>query len=213
MSSIEKLAGIQALFNTASFEAWCLNAHEILQEIENYFDGLLASLRKARIEPIDPSASIHPKAVLEDDVIISKRVYIGPFSYIRSHSIILSGAKIGYNVEVIKSIIMQNTKISHMACIANSLIGNDCNLAAGFITTTGRVDGKQIKICTPSTAKFHSERKHHGVVVGPNVRVGVDVITMPGSTVGENAVIYPRSTVSGYITCNFIGFTKGRWEK
>jgi bifunctional UDP-N-acetylglucosamine pyrophosphorylase/glucosamine-1-phosphate N-acetyltransferase len=100
-----------------------------------------------------------------------------------------------------------------MACIGNSLIGSNCNLGAGFIVATRRLDNKKILIKVPPNTKFCSKRRHHGVVIGSNVQTGVHVTTMPGSTIGENAVIYPRSTVSGYIKPNFTGFIEAKWEK
>lgn len=213
MSSCENIGSIQTLFNTGNFEEWSFNAHKILEEIEKYFDRALTSIKERKMKLIDPDSFIHPTAVLENDIIIGKNVYIGPFSYIKNHSIILSGTKIGYNVEIIKSIIMPNSKISHMACIGNSLIGSDCNLGAGFIVTTRRLNSKKIEIKVPPNTNFYSKRRHHGVVVGSNVQTGVNVIIMPGSTIGENAVIYPKSTVSGYVKPNFSGFIKAKWEK
>ena len=213
MSSLENFEPIHALFNTSDFEEWCFNAHKILEDIENYFDRALASIKKRKMELINQKAFIHPTAVLENDVLIDKHVYIGPFSYIRNHSIILSGSKIGYCVEIIKSIIMPNNKISHIACIGNSLIGSNCNLGAGFMVTTRRLDSKKIEIKVPPNTKLYSKRKHHCVVLGSEVQTGVQVTVMPGSTIGENAIIYPTSTVSGYVKPNFTGFIEAKWKK
>lgn len=203
---IESLEPIKTLFNTSNFEDWYLNAHKILAKIDSCFEGRGKGF-------IDADAFIHPTAVLEDEVIIGKNVSIGPFSYIRKHSIILSGTKIGCNVEIIKSIVMQNSKISHMSCIGRSVIGSNCNLGAGFIAATRRLNGKEIEVKVPAKPKFISKRRHLGVVVGMNVQTGVYVITMPGSTIGENSIIYPQSTIFGYVKPGFIGYINAKWKK
>jgi NDP-sugar pyrophosphorylase family protein len=213
MTSLEELILIKKLSASRNLKNWSTNAHKVLEEIEEFFKKILIALKDKNIDYISPDASIHETSIVEEHVIIGNNVHIGPFSFIRNHSIILSNTKIGYNVEIAKSIIMQNTKIAHMACIGNSLIGANCNLGAGFIVTTRRLDNDRINVMLTSKNKFLSKRTHHGVAIGSNVQIGVQVITMPGSTIGENAIIYPTSVVSGCIPPNFIGFIEPIWKK
>ena len=208
MYSIEN---IKTLFDADDFDEWFKVASHAAENIEDFFNNFKDRQKNITLF-IDPSATIHPTAILEDKVIVADNVHIGPYSYIGNHSIILSGTKIGYNVEIIKSLIMNNVKILHSACIGNSIIGNYCNIGAGFITATRRLDNRSILVQGPSDAYFYSKRSHYGVLIGPNVHLGIQVITMPGSVIGKNSLIYPRSIISGCIEPNFIGCVDVSWR-
>ena len=212
MLLIDEIEDLQLLLDVGNFEKWLKVAFSTTENIE-IFSMKIRDCVKNRTALIDPTAHIHPTAVLEDDVIIANNVFIGPHSYIGEHSMILSGTKIGYNVEIIKTIIMKNSKILHTACIGNSIIGNCCNIGAGLIVATRRLDNKKIKIKGPSNTHFYSKRSHYGVIIGSNTQIGVQVTTMPGAVIGENALIYPCSIVSGFIEPNFVGYVDASWGK
>lgn len=104
-------------------------------------------------------------------------VKIGPFSRIRPTTTLKEGVKIGNFVEVKNSVIMENTKASHLSYIGDADIGTEVNIGAGTIT------------CNYDGRKKHRTTIEDGVFVGSNteivapVRVGKDATIGAGSTI------------------------------
>jgi bifunctional UDP-N-acetylglucosamine pyrophosphorylase / glucosamine-1-phosphate N-acetyltransferase len=119
---------------------------------------------------IEPFCSI-------DGVSAEAGVKIGPFSRIRPTTVLKEGVKIGNFVEVKNSVIMENTKASHLSYLGDADIGKDVNVGAGTITCN--YDGK----------KKYRTTIEDGVFVGSNtelvapVRVGRDATIGAGSTI------------------------------
>ncbi len=65
---------------------------------------------------------------------ISNYVTVGPFARLRNGSDIAEKTKIGNFVEVKKSRIKKNVKISHLSYVGDANIGEDVNIGAGSIT-------------------------------------------------------------------------------
>ena len=75
-----------------------------------------------------------------EDVYIAENCEIGPFARIRSHTNIEKNTRIGNFVELKKSKISQNVKISHLSYIGDASIDLNTNIGAGTITCN--YDGK-----------------------------------------------------------------------
>ena len=75
-----------------------------------------------------------------DNVKVFENVIIGPFARIRDGVKIEKDPKVGNFVEVKKSQIGQDVKVSHLSYIGDSIIKNNCNIGAGAITCN--YDGK-----------------------------------------------------------------------
>ena len=69
-----------------------------------------------------------------EDVQIENNVSIGPYARLRPGSFIDKGAKVGNFVEVKKSKIGKNSKVSHLSYIGDANLGNNVNVGAGTIT-------------------------------------------------------------------------------
>lgn len=113
-----------------------------------------------------------------ENAIIGSNTTIGPFTRIRPETKIGNHSKIGNFVEVKKSSIENNSKVSHLSYIGDSKIGNDVNVGAGVITCN--YDGIN---------KFQTEIKD-GAFVGSNSQLVAPV------TIGKNATIGAGSTIT-----------------
>ena len=69
-----------------------------------------------------------------DNVIVSNDSVIGPYARIRDGVEIRENSKIGNFVEIKKSKVDKNVKISHLSYIGDSVINSDSNIGAGAIT-------------------------------------------------------------------------------
>ena len=113
-----------------------------------------------------------------ENAVIGSNTSIGPFARIRPETKIGNHSKIGNFVEVKKSSIENNSKVSHLSYIGDSKIGNDVYVGAGVITCN--YDGIN---------KFQTEIKD-GAFVGSNSQLVAPV------TIGKNATIGAGSTIT-----------------
>ena len=126
---------------------------------------------------IGDHAHILPNSIIENSI-IGSNTSIGPFARIRPDTEIGNHSKIGNFVEVKKSSIQNNSKVSHLSYIGDSKIGSDVNVGAGVITCN--YDGVN---------KFQTEIKD-GAFIGSNSQLVAPV------TIGENATIGAGSTIT-----------------
>ena len=175
-----------------------------LFSVSNY----LFSLQKPHISKnasISKSASVFGNVVLEDGVVvkegavISGQCYIGKNSYIGTNALVRDGVSIGQNcvigsnMEVKNSVILDGTT-THSGFIGDSVIGKNTKIAAYFCSGNVRLDRKSVKVKMPKE-EVDSGRHSLGVIIGSRVNVGIRVSTMPGITIGNDAIIGPGTTV------------------
>ena len=99
------------------------------------------------VQIVDPDTTyISPETTIGADTIILPNVYItgkntigknckiGPFSHVRDGATIGNNVRIGNFVEIKKSVIKDNTNVSHLSYIGDSELGSRVNIGAGTIT-------------------------------------------------------------------------------
>lgn len=87
---------------------------------------------------IGNAATIHSSVVLNSQV--GNETAVGPFAHLRPESSLGNHVKIGNFVEVKKSKLGDNTKVSHLSYIGDAEVGNNVNIGCGSITVN--YDGK-----------------------------------------------------------------------
>ena len=108
---------------------------------------------------------------------IGERTTVGPFAYIRPESVIGSHARIGDFVEIKKSNIGNNTKVSHLTYIGDAEVGENCNFGCGTVVVN--YDGK-------------SKNK---TIVGNNSFIGCNTNIVKPVTMVDNTNIAAGSTI------------------
>jgi bifunctional UDP-N-acetylglucosamine pyrophosphorylase/glucosamine-1-phosphate N-acetyltransferase len=103
---------------------------------------------------------------------------IGPFARVRPGTVMESGSKIGNFVEVKNTTLGENSKVSHLSYLGDSIIGDRVNIGAGTIT-----------------CNYDGVNKHK-TIIGNDVFVGSDTQLIAPVTVGEGANIGAGSTVT-----------------
>ena len=107
----------------------------------------LLRLMEAGVQITDiDSTFISPETTIGSDTLILPNVYItgkktigknckiGPFAHIRDGAEIGNNVRIGNFVEIKKSVIKDNTNVSHLSYIGDSELGSRVNIGAGTIT-------------------------------------------------------------------------------
>lgn len=108
---------------------------------------------------------------------IGERTTVGPFAYIRPESVIGSGARIGDFVEIKKSTIGNNTKVSHLTYIGDASVGENCNFGCGTVVVN--YDGQ----------------KKHKTTIGNNSFIGCNTNLVSPVNVEDNTYIAAGSTI------------------
>lgn len=131
---------------------------------------------------------------IEGPAYIGEGVTVGPNAYLRPGSIVLSGARIGFSVEVKESVVMEGVHASHLSYIGDSIVCEHSNLGAGTILANLRLDGGEIKVKVKGV-KVSTGRRKLGALIGGYVRTGVNVSINPGVKVGAYSRIFPGVTI------------------
>ncbi len=172
---------------------------------------------------IDPSANIHPSAVVQGKVFIGKNVrifenavvrgpcYIGDDSIIGNNSLIWGGnhlgkgCVVGYSTEL-KNVYASDNVWFHQNYIGDSVIMDNCSLGAKTVTANFRFDEKNIRVRVGNSMVDTGCNKL-GVLMGRNCRTGILVGLMPGVRIGSNSFLGPQTMISGDVepgSCIFL---------
>ncbi|MDH5481955.1 MAG: sugar phosphate nucleotidyltransferase [Candidatus Bathyarchaeota archaeon] len=191
------------------FEAncWALMRmhHKILGIVENgaHLIGQVTVAETARIRS---------GAYIEGPAFIDEESDVGPNCYIRPYTSIGKKVRIGNACEVKNSIIMDKVHIGHLSYIGDSVIGENCNLGAGTITANYRLDTGTIKMVVKDKVA-DSERRKLGVVLGDNVKTGINALLMPGIKVGSGSWVGPNLVVHRDLPPNTVALLRQDVEK
>ncbi len=177
-----------------------LRANEILMKgIEDNFEG--DTQRNAEINgpvQIGKGTVVRNGSFILGPVIIGENCTIGPNCVIRPSTVIGDGCKIGNAVEVKNSLIMNFSNAPHNNYVGDSIIGQKCNLGAGTKIANLRLDSKNISVVLRGKPVDTGLRKL-GVIMGDEVKTGINSSIDSGTIIGENSYIGPNALAKGTI--------------
>ncbi len=142
---------------------------------------------------IEDGVTIHENAVIKGPVYLGKNVLVGNNALIRDGAILEENARVGAFSEIKNSLFLPGATLGS-GFVASSIIGENCRLAHNFTTANRRFDRKVIKVKIKEK-EVETGLDDFGVLLGENVYTGIGVGTMPGITIGKNAVIGPGTFV------------------
>jgi bifunctional UDP-N-acetylglucosamine pyrophosphorylase/glucosamine-1-phosphate N-acetyltransferase len=177
-----ELAQAEAVMQRWIQKRHMLNGVTIISPESTYIDEGVA---------IGQDTIIYPFTVIEGEVKIGRGCRIGPFSHIRTGSVIKDTSEIGNFVEVKKTIVGEGTKAKHLSYLGDTTIGRNANIGAGSITAN--YDG---------VAKYRTEIGD-GAFIGSGttlvapVKVGKKAVTGAGSVILRGRDVPEGSTVAG----------------
>lgn len=147
---------------------------------------------------VEKGARIRSGVYIEGPAFISEGCDIGPNCYIRPSTCLGPKVKVGASVEVKNSIVMTGTHIPHHNYVGDSLVGERCNFGAGTKVANLRFDDRTIRV-TFHGSLIDSGRRKLGVIMGDDVKTGINSMIDAGTIVFENSVIGPGATAKGSI--------------
>jgi len=126
--------------------------------------------------------------------IVGEDTAVGPFAHLRPDSQLGNHVKIGNFVEVKKSTLGNETKVSHLSYIGDAEVGNNVNVGCGSITVN--YDGKN----------------KYKTVIEDNVFVGCNSNLVAPVTLGEGSFIAAGSTITKEVPESALAIARARQE-
>ncbi len=189
-------------------------------ELLNVNELYLKDLEPQILGKVEDGVTIHGPVHLGEDSIIRSGSYIigpayigegcdvGPNTFLRKYTSLNDNVNVGNAVEIKNSIIMENTNVNHLSYVGDSIIGANCNIAAGTNIANLRFDDENVKL-TVKEERINSGRRKLGVIFADGVKTGINTSFNPGVKVGLNCKIGAGAIISRDIPSNKIVLTKG----
>lgn len=159
----------------------------------------VTKLMEEGVQIVDPESTfISPETTIGADTIILPNVYItgkntigknckiGPFAHIRDGATIGNNVRIGNFVEVKKSVIKDNTNVSHLSYIGDAELGSRVNIGAGTITANYNPISK---VKSKTIIKDGANTGSNSVLVAP-VTIEEMASVAAGSVITKNVEAY-----------------------
>lgn len=127
-----------------------------------------------------------------EETTLEQGVKVGPFSHLRPGTHVKKGAKIGNYAELKNSVIGENTKVSHVSYLGDSIVGEDVNIGAGTI------------VCN-----YDGEKKHP-TIIEDEVFVGSNSTLIAPLRIGKGAYIAGGSVINNDVPPEALALGRGR---
>lgn len=136
-----------------------------------------------------------------EDVIIRKSASIGPYARLRPGAEVGQAAHVGNFVEVKKSIIGKNSKVSHLSYIGDAEIGANVNVGAGTIT------------CNYDGAKKHKTIIEDGAFIGSGTQLVAPVKVCKGATLAAGSTLTKDAPANKLTLTHQLSQRTIEWER
>lgn len=189
--------------------------YEVLPDIGKFILELGGNLSPARFEKkgkdiwIAKSATVAPTASLTGPLIIDEGAEIRHCAFIRGNAIIGKNCVVGNSTEVKNSILFDEAKAPHYNYVGDSILGYKAHMGAGSITSNVKSDSTLVEVHY-GVQKMRTGLRKFGAVLGDNVEIGCGTVMNPGSVIGREAMVYPLTSVRGYIPNKSICKSNGK---
>lgn len=176
---------------------------ELLNINEHYLENMKSEIHG----DVEEGVTMHGTVYLGKNSIIRSGSYImgpvhigedcdiGPNSFLRKYTCLGDNVRVGNAVEIKNSIIMEDTNVNHLSYVGDSIIGANCNIAAGTNMANLRFDDKNVKL-TVKEERIDSGRRKLGVIFADGVKTGINTSFNPGVKVGLNSRIGAGTIIS-----------------
>ena len=161
---------------------------------------------------VGKQARIRSGAYIQGPAYIGEHSDIGPNCYIRPYTSIGKNVRIGNACEIKNSIIMDKAHIGHLSYVGDSILGEECNLGAGTIIANYRFDARTVKM-TIKDEVVDTERTKLGVILGDQVKTGINTLFVPGVKVGNDSWIGPNVIAYRDVPANTVLLLKQETEQ
>ena len=191
-----------------------------LLDVNEYF---ISGMKEKIHGEIEEGVTIHGPVILGKNSVIRSGTYIfgpvfigdncdiGPNCYLRKYSYLGNKVNVGNAVEIKNSIIMDGTNVNHLSYVGDSVIGANCNIAAGTNIANLRFDNKNVKMNIKGE-KLDAGIRKLGAIFGDNVKTGINSSFNPGVKVGINSAVGSGTIIYEDIPSNTLVLVKQEYK-
>lgn len=133
-----------------------------------------------------------------DSAIIRKPALIGNNCEIKNcvieRGVVGDNCVVGEFSVLKRSVLMSNSNVPHLNYVADSIVGEGCNLGAGTKIANLRFDDATVKMSIKGK-RVDSGKRKLGAIIGYNVKTGINVSIYPGVKVSSEKWIEAESLV------------------
>lgn len=152
---------------------------------------------------IAKTATVFPSAWIKGPCIIDEYAEIRHCAFIRGSVIVGKHAVVGNSTELKNAVLFDRVQVPHFNYIGDSIMGYQSHIGAGGVTSNVKLDKTNISVSCFGERMETGMRKF-GAVIGDHAEIGCNSVLNPGTVIGRGAIIYPCSSVRGYIPGNSI---------
>jgi NDP-sugar pyrophosphorylase family protein len=157
-----------------------------------------AYLVKPELITMETGCIVEPGAYIQGPCWLGKNCVVRHGAYIRGNFIAGDGCVIGHDSEIKNSIFLSGTHAAHFAYVGDSILGNRVNLGAGTKCANLKFDKGLVNVHYQGQSLPTHLRKL-GAIVGDGGQIGCNVVTNPGTLMGQEVRCYPSLNVGGFI--------------
>ncbi|MBR2010852.1 MAG: UDP-N-acetylglucosamine pyrophosphorylase [Clostridia bacterium] len=178
--------------------------HEALPHIGEWIQAIGATLDPLKYDNpcegvwIAKSAEVASSVHIDGPAIICEGAKLRHCAYLRANVIIGAGATVGNSSEIKNAILFDGAQVPHFNYVGDSILGHRAHLGAAAILSNFRSDGANITVRAGALVLETGLRKV-GAFIGDFGEIGCGAVLNPGTVVGKRAMIYPLSSVRGFV--------------
>ncbi len=158
---------------------------------------------------VKPQVWVHKTAKVFESAYLGAPCIIGPntevrhCAFIRGSALVGTDCVVGNSVELKNVILFDHVQTPHYNYVGDSILGYYSHMGAGSITSNVKSDKKDIVVHNGSE-NIDTGIHKMGAMLGDHVEVGCNAVCNPGTVIGRNSDVYPRSCVRGVVPENSI---------
>lgn len=152
---------------------------------------------------IGKGTTVEKTAMIKGPAIIGCNCEIRHSAYIRENVLIGNNVVVGNSTEIKNSILFNNVQAPHFNYVGDSILGYKAHIGAGVILSNLKSTGGTVKVRFDGGLIETGLRKL-GAILGDHVEIGCNSVLNPGTVIGKHSIVYPLSSVKGYVPENSI---------
>ena len=147
---------------------------------------------------VHKTAKVFPSAYLGAPCIIGPNTEVRHGAFIRGSALVGADCVVGNSVELKNVILFDHVQTPHYNYVGDSILGYYSHMGAGSITSNVKSD-KKLVVVHNGTEQIETGLKKFGAMLGDHVEVGCNSVLNPGTVIGRDSRVYPKSCVRGVI--------------
>lgn len=187
---------LKDLFNSSEYP-W-----EMLPKIKEYItkiidSGMVGYTLIANGVLVGENVKIYPTATIEGPSIIGSNTEVRPGAFIRGSVITGENCVIGNSSELKNCVLLNDVQVPHYNYVGDSVLGNKSHMGAASICSNLKSDGKTVII--HGDKKYNTQLRKVGAILADKADIGCGCVLNPGTIIGKNTSVYPKTSVRGVI--------------